>query len=41
MQNLLSSLALTLSVGILAVLAQWSRKSRMAEISLLFVLAIL
>jgi uncharacterized protein len=41
MQNLLSSLALTVSVGILAVLAQWSRKSRMAEISLLFVLAIL
>jgi membrane protease YdiL (CAAX protease family) len=41
MQNLLSSLALTVSVGVLAVLAQWSRKSRMAEASLLFVLAIL
>src|SRR5919107_4104299 len=41
MQNLLSSVALTVSVGILAVLAQWSRKSRMAETSLLFVLAIL
>src|SRR5215213_6543484 len=36
MQNLLSSVALTISVGILAVLAQWSRKNRMAEISLLF-----
>jgi membrane protease YdiL (CAAX protease family) len=41
MQNLLSSLALTVFVGILAVLAQWSRKNRMAEVSLLFVLAIL
>src|SRR5918995_1838192 len=41
MQNLLSSLALMVSVGTLAVLAQWSRKSRMAEVSLLFVLAIL
>jgi membrane protease YdiL (CAAX protease family) len=41
MQNLLSSLALTVSVGVLAALAQWSRKSRMAEVSLLFVLAIL
>ena len=38
MENLLSSLALTLFVGILAVLAQWSRKSRRAEISLLVVL---
>ena len=38
MENLLSSLALTVFVGILAVLAQWSRKSRRAEISLLVVL---
>jgi len=38
MENLLSSLALTVFVGILAVLAQWSRKSRRAEISLLIVL---
>jgi len=38
MQNLLSSLALTVFVGILALLAQWSRKSRRAEISLLIVL---
>jgi membrane protease YdiL (CAAX protease family) len=41
MQNLFSSLALMASVGMLAVVAQWSRKNRMAEISLLFVLAIL
>ena len=41
MQNLISSLALMTSVGILAVLAQWSRKNRMAEISLLIVLAVL
>jgi len=39
MENLLSSLALTLFVGILALLAQYSRKSRRAEISLLVVLA--
>jgi membrane protease YdiL (CAAX protease family) len=39
MENLLSSLVLTLLVGTLAVLAQWSRKNRMAEISLLVVLA--
>ena len=39
MENLLSSLALTVFVGILALLAQWSRKSRRAEISLLIVLA--
>jgi len=38
MQNLLSSLALTVLVGTLALLAQWSRKSRRAEISLLIVL---
>jgi uncharacterized protein len=38
MENLLSSLALTVFVGILALLAQWSRKSRRAEISLLVVL---
>jgi len=41
MQYLLSSLALIVSVGILALLAQWSRKNRMAEISLLIVLAVL
>ncbi len=39
MNSLLGSLALTLLIGILAVLAQWSRKNRMAEISLLVVLA--
>lgn len=39
MESLLTSLALTVFVGILAVLAQWSRKSRRAEISLLVVLA--
>jgi membrane protease YdiL (CAAX protease family) len=39
MQYLLSSLALMIFVGILALLAQWSRKSRGAEISLLIVLA--
>src|SRR4028119_2325270 len=33
MQNLLASLAVTLFVGVLAVLAQWSRKSRRAELS--------
>jgi len=38
MQNLLLSLAVTLFVGVLAVLAQWSRKSRRAEISLWVVL---
>ncbi|HJQ30327.1 MAG TPA: CPBP family intramembrane glutamic endopeptidase [Rubrobacter sp.] len=38
MENFLSSLALTVFGGILAVLAQWSRKSRRAEISLLVVL---
>ena len=38
MEYLLSSLALTVFVGILALLAQWSRKSRRAEISLLIVL---
>jgi len=38
MQNLLASLAITLFVGVLAVLAQWSRKSRRAEISLWIVL---
>jgi membrane protease YdiL (CAAX protease family) len=38
MQYLLSSLALMVLVGILALLAQWSRKSRGAEISLLIVL---
>ena len=38
MQYLLSSLALILFVGILALLAQWSRKSRGAEITLLIVL---
>jgi len=41
MQNLLSSLALTVFVGILALLAQWSRKSRGAEISLFIVLVFL
>ena len=41
MQNLLSSLALTVFVGILALLAQWSRKSRRAEISLVIVLVFL
>jgi hypothetical protein len=39
MENLLSSLALTVFVGVLAVLAQYSKKSRRAEISLLVVLA--
>jgi uncharacterized protein len=39
MENLLSSLAVTFFVGILALLAQYSRKSRRAEISLLIVLA--
>jgi uncharacterized protein len=39
MENLLSSLILTLFIGILAALAQWSTKNRMAEISLLVVLA--
>jgi hypothetical protein len=39
MENLLSSLALTFFVGILALLAQYSRKSRRAEISLLIILA--
>jgi uncharacterized protein len=38
MENLLASLAATLFVGVLAVLAQWSRKSRRAEISLWVVL---
>src|SRR5215211_3729041 len=38
MQYLLSSLALILFIGILALLAQWSRKSRGAEITLLIVL---
>ena len=38
MQYLLSSLALMVFIGILALLAQWSRKSRRAEISLLIVL---
>ena len=38
MEYLLSSLALTVFVGILALFAQWSRKSRRAEISLLIVL---
>jgi len=41
MQNLLSSLALMVFVGILALLAQWSRKSRRAEISLVIVLVFL
>ena len=39
MESLLSSLALTVLIGILALVAQWSRKNRMAEISLLVVLA--
>ena len=39
METLLSSLALTVLIGGLALLAQWSRKNRMAEISLLVVLA--
>jgi len=39
METLLSSLALTVLIGGLALLAQWSRKNRMAEISLLIVLA--
>jgi membrane protease YdiL (CAAX protease family) len=39
MESLLSSLALTVLIGILALAAQWSRKNRMAEISLLIVLA--
>jgi len=38
MENLLSSLSVTVFVGILALLAQWSRKSRRAEISLWVVL---
>lgn len=38
MENLLASLAVTLFVGVLALLAQWSRKSRRAEISLWIVL---
>jgi len=39
MANLLSTLALTVFVGILAMLAQWSRKNRRAESSLLIILA--
>jgi membrane protease YdiL (CAAX protease family) len=39
MESLLSSLAITVLIGILALVAQWSRKNRMAEISLLVVLA--
>jgi membrane protease YdiL (CAAX protease family) len=39
MQILLSTLAITILVGLLALVAQWSRKNRMAEISLLIVLA--
>ena len=39
MESLLSSLALTVLIGILALVAQWSTKNRMAEISLLIVLA--
>jgi membrane protease YdiL (CAAX protease family) len=39
MESLLSSLALTVLIGALALVAQWSRKNRMAEISLLVVLA--
>jgi uncharacterized protein len=39
MESLLSSLALTVLIGVLALVAQWSRKNRMAEISLLVVLA--
>ena len=38
MENLLASLAATVFVGVLAVLAQWSRESRRAEISLWVVL---
>ncbi len=38
MENLLSSLLVTVFVGILALLAQWSRESRRAEISLWVVL---
>ncbi|MGH3148363.1 MAG: hypothetical protein ACRDTR_21485, partial [Rubrobacter sp.] len=38
METLLSSLIVTVFVGILALLAQWSRKSRRAEISLWVVL---
>jgi len=38
MENLFASLAVTVFVGVLAVLAQWSRKSRRAEISLWIVL---
>ena len=38
MENLLSSLSVTVFVGILAILAQWSRRSRRAEISLWIVL---
>ena len=38
MDNLLASLAVTVFVGVLAMLAQWSRKSRRAEISLWIVL---
>ena len=41
MQYLLSSLAIMVFIGILALLAQWSRKSRRAEISLLIVLVFL
>jgi membrane protease YdiL (CAAX protease family) len=39
MENILSSLALTVFLGVLALLAQYSKKSRRAEISLLVVLA--
>lgn len=38
MQNLIASFSVTVFVGALAVLAQWSRKSRRAEISLWVVL---
>ena len=38
MESLLSSLALTVLIGVFALVAQWSRKNRMAEISLLVVL---
>jgi uncharacterized protein len=41
MQYLLSSLATMVFIGMLALLAQWSRKSRRAEISLLIVLVFL
>jgi uncharacterized protein len=41
MQYVLSSLATMVFIGILALLAQWSRKSRRAEISLLIVLVFL